>query len=175
MLLLYENLIYLKFVDFYQSSFNDQVVQKFLKYLIIIYQRFQAKLVRLLFDQYFQLFERFHLDDRFEEIIIKLYKDKIRLLSNTNLEKFLWEIIILNILFLYKIKKIIARVTQFTLYKSYYSLISFIFDLSLLVKILVKDRLLELKARYSKKNTKFVDFLIHRLTKIIAKSPLKKY
>lgn len=50
-----------------------------------------------------------YLDDYFNKIIIIKYKDKIKVLVNLNLDKFLKKNIILNIVLLNKIKDIIIR------------------------------------------------------------------
>lgn len=68
-----------------------------------------------------------------------------------------------------------ARVTQFISYKNQHLLVDSISDLSLLIKILVEDKVFKLEVEHGIKNTKFVDFFAYKLSKIRLKSSLKEY
>lgn len=60
-------------------------------------------------------------------------------------------------------------------HRNYHLLVASTFNLSLLIKILIEDKIFELEARYNAKETQFVDFFIYRITKIVARGLLKKY
>lgn len=68
-----------------------------------------------------------------------------------------------------------ASIIQSTSYKNTHLLVAFIFDLSLLIKILIEDKVFKLKTERNTKKIKFVNFFIYKLTKIVASSPLKEY
>lgn len=68
-------------------------------------------------------------NDHFRKTIIKLYKKKIRLSSNAKSDQFLQKVIILNILSLWKIKKVMAYANKLTSHGNYYSIVSSVSDL----------------------------------------------
>lgn len=68
-----------------------------------------------------------------------------------------------------------ARATQFTSHGNYHLLVGFTSDLSLLVKILVEDKVFEFKTRRNAKDTKFVDLFACESSKIGLEGPLKEY
>lgn len=68
-----------------------------------------------------------------------------------------------------------VRAIQFILYENYYLLVSFTFDLSLLIKILVKDKVFEFETGHNAKNIIFVDLFACKSSKIRLESLLKKY
>lgn len=119
--------------------------------------------------------EKFYPDGRFGKTIIKLYKEKVKPLSDTKSDEFLREVVALNILSLWKIKKVMARVTQSTSHRNHYSLVGNSSDLCLLVKILVEDKVFELESGRGTKETKFVDLFICGSRIIAAGSLLEEY
>lgn len=68
-----------------------------------------------------------------------------------------------------------ARAIQSTLYKNHYLLVDSTSDLSLLVKILVKDKIFKFEIGCNAKNTKFINFFACKARKIRLESLLKKY
>lgn len=56
------------------------------------------------------------------------------------------------------------------LHKNHYLLVTSTFNLSLLIKILVKNKIFKLKIEHDIKKTEFVDFFIYKLIKIIAET-----
>lgn len=118
---------------------------------------------------------KFYADNQFKKIIIKLCKKKVKPSSNAKSDKFLKKIIMPNVLFLWKIKEVITRAIWSTSHKNHYSIIGSNFDLSLLVKILVEDKIFKLKVGRNIKNTEFVDFFIYELRKIRLRGLLKEY
>ena len=119
--------------------------------------------------------DKFYANNRFGEIIIKLCKEKVKLSSNTKLDEFLQEDIAPNVFLLWKIKEVMARTTQSTSYGNYHSLVGFTFNLSLLVKILVKDKIFKFEVGRDVKDTEFVNFIICGSSKIKLGGLLKEY
>lgn len=78
---------------------------------------------------FFGQFNNFYIDNCFRKIIIKLCKEKVRLLSNIKSDQFLQKVVILNILLLYKIKKVIAHITKSISYGNYHFVVNNISDL----------------------------------------------
>lgn len=70
-----------------------------------------------------------------------------------------------------------AIATQSILYRNrnYHISVGSIFNLSLLVKILVKDKIFELKTVYGIKDIKFINLFIRESRNIVAKGLLKEY
>lgn len=63
-------------------------------------------------------------DDRFGERIILLNKEKVRPLENVKSDKFLREVVALNILSLWKCREAMLRTTGATLYGNRHSLVA---------------------------------------------------
>lgn len=74
-----------------------------------------------------------------------------------------------------EIKELMTKATWSTYYGNYHSLVKYISDFYLMVKLLVKDKVFKLKAGYGVKETEFIDFYMCGVGKIGLKSPLKKY
>lgn len=196
--MLREGLTYLEFTDACRGDFSGQV-QKCLEYFAIIYQGFLAKnyipetmhfidyFKKLWKEEFMQAWldyylinpsgrlNKFYADDRFGKTIIKLCKEKVRPSSNASSDKFLQEIIAPNVLSLWKIKEVMAGAIQSTSHGNHHSPVGSTSDLSLLVKILVEDKVFEFETRRDTKNTEFVDLFAYRSSKIRLRGPLKGY
>ena len=72
-------------------------------------------------------------------------------------------------------KEVMARAIQFTSHGNHHSLVGSTSDLSLLVKILVEDKVFEFEAGRSAKDNEFVDLFARGLSKIRLKGLVKKY
>lgn len=68
-----------------------------------------------------------------------------------------------------------AKATRSTYYRNHHSLIEYTFDLSLLVKLLIEDKVFELKVGRGIKKIKFINFYIHRIGRIDFRGLLKEY
>lgn len=68
-----------------------------------------------------------------------------------------------------------AKAIRFRSYENHYLLVDSISDLSLLIKILVENKIFELEVGHDIKKTEFVDFFAYKSRKIELKDPLKKY
>lgn len=82
---------------------------------------------------------KFFVYDWFSKTIIKENKDKVGLLANTILDKFLREIVILNIISLTKTRKVISRKNNTTNYNNHYSAVNNIIDILNWIQLLVED------------------------------------
>lgn len=82
---------------------------------------------------------KFFVNNWFDKTIIKKNWNKVRLLTNTILDKFLKEIIILNIISFTKTRKIIAKKVYTTNYSNHYSAINNIIDILKLILLLAKN------------------------------------
>ncbi len=73
-------------------------------------------------------------DDRFDERIILLNKEKVRPSANAKSDEFLWETVTLNILSLWACKEAVLRATGATSHGNRHFLVAKLPDVSLLVK-----------------------------------------
>lgn len=84
-------------------------------------------------------------DDRFDEKIILLNKEKVRPFVNAKSNEFLREIVVPNILSLWSCKEVISQATGATSYGNYHSFVAKLSDISLLVKHMIDDSILNEK------------------------------
>lgn len=68
-----------------------------------------------------------------------------------------------------------AKATRSTYYRNHHSPIEYTFDFSLLVKLLIKDKVFELKIGRGIKKIKFINLYIHRIDRIDFGGLLKEY
>lgn len=86
---------------------------------------------------------KFFADDWFDETIIKKNKDKVRPSENTTSDKFLREIVALNILSLAKTREIMIRESGAINHGNHHSVVNNTIDVSKLVQLLVEDGVFE--------------------------------
>lgn len=87
--------------------------------------------------------DMFVVDDQFGETIIMLNKKMIRPSANAKSDSFLYKIVTLNVMLLWKCKEVIVRVTGATSHRNHHLLVSIFPDMSLLVKHLIEDAAFE--------------------------------
>lgn len=86
---------------------------------------------------------KFFVDNRFSEIIINKNKNKVKLLANVTLAKFLKKIVMLNIISLAKSREVIVKESGVNNYDNHYLVINNIIDVLILVQLLVKESVLK--------------------------------
>ncbi len=79
---------------------------------------------------------KFYADNRFRETIIKLNKEKVRPSANAKSDVFLRETIALNVMSLWKSKKMLARATGATRHGNRHSVVDSRSDVTLMVKLI---------------------------------------
>lgn len=68
-----------------------------------------------------------------------------------------------------------AKIIQFISHKNYHLLVNNSFYFCLLIKILIENKVFELKVSFKTKKTEFVNLFIYGLMIIVVGNPLKKY
>lgn len=87
----------------------------------------------------------FMADNHFDKRIILLNKEKVQLLANAKLDTFLKEVVALNILLLWKCRKIILHIIGATLYSNRHSLIARLPNVSLFIKYIAGNLIFQEK------------------------------
>ncbi len=84
-------------------------------------------------------------NDRFDERIIPLNKEKVRPSANAKSNEFLQKTVALNVLSLWACKKMVSRVTRTTSYSNCHFLVAKLSDVSLLVKYMTNNSIFDKK------------------------------
>lgn len=79
----------------------------------------------------------------FQKTIIKKNKNKVKLLINTIADKFLIEIVIINIILFAKIGEAMTKKIDTTNYNNHHSIVNNIINISKLVQLLIENNILE--------------------------------
>lgn len=117
---------------------------------------------------------KFFVDNWFFETIIKENKDKVQPSANSIQDKFLKEIVMLNIISLVKTKEVITRESGTTNFYNHHSTVNNTINILKLVKLLVKDSIFEKKLG-RKCEIKTLDLFAPRTTKMVSRISLHKY
>lgn len=117
---------------------------------------------------------KFFADNRFAETIIKKNKDKVRSSANAILDKFLREIVMLNIISFAKTREIMARKSGVTNHDNHYSAVNNTVNISKLVQLLVEDGIFE-KRLGQMCEAETLDLFVCRTAKMAIKISLHKY
>ncbi len=78
-------------------------------------------------------------DDRFSERIILLNKEKVCPSANASTDEFLREIVLMNVISLWKCREAVSRAIEATLHGNCHSLTTKVPDISLLMKYIIED------------------------------------
>ena len=78
-------------------------------------------------------------DDKFSETIIIFNKYKIKLSANLKFNIFLTEMMVLNILLLYRVKKVLLQIVRVTSHGSYHIIVKKHVDILFLIKHLMES------------------------------------
>lgn len=119
-------------------------------------------------------------NDHFRKRIILLNKEKVRPLVNIKSDKFLKEVVALNILLLWKCKAAVLCTTGATLYGNRYFLVAKLLDVSLLIKHIADNSILEEKlsqcrAQNSNILFMFIDLFTEKATHFSIRIPISRY
>lgn len=118
---------------------------------------------------------KFYANDCFGETIIKLNKKKVKSLFNTKLDKFLQKTITLNIMSLWRSKKVLAQATRATRHGSRYFVVDTTPDVDLFVKLLLEIKIFDTQLSQNANRTKFKDLYIQGSITINSGVLLRQY
>lgn len=92
---------------------------------------------------------KFQVNDQFEEIIIKLNKEKVRPFANAKFDIFLYKTITLNITSFWKSKKILILATSVTQHGNYYLVVDIHSDINFMVKLIQETVIFKIQLSYN--------------------------